>query len=165
MARIPIFNTERLTLRPLLNTDDQQIFALRCNETVNRYIDRKPSVSINDAQNFIQAILQSKSLYWGITLNGVNELIGTICLFNLANEHRKAEIGYELLPDFQGKGIMQETMVKVVDFAFQHLKMNRLEAYTHCDNQASTQLLEKLNFEKQLIDEEDMMLFVLTHNS
>jgi ribosomal-protein-alanine N-acetyltransferase len=108
--------TERLTLRQLRSSDDKEIFALRSNDNVNKYLDRKPSKSIDDAKNFIQTINENiqrnDSIYWAITLNGTDKLIGTICLFDFSEDNSKAEIGYELLPDFQGKGIMQEALQK-----------------------------------------------------
>ena len=160
----PILETDRLTIRPLQTSDDQQIFALRSNEDVNRYLGRKPSASIDDARKFIQAIVENQSFYWAITSNGANELIGTICLFNLSDDHQSAEIGYELLPEFQGKGIMQEAISRVIDFAFQYLNLNLLEAYTHYKNQSSVRLLEKLDFKRQDIDEENMVLYTLVSN-
>jgi ribosomal-protein-alanine N-acetyltransferase len=162
---LPILKTERLTLRPLQLSDDHQIFALRSNESVNRYLGRKPSASIDDARKFIQAIVENQSFYWAITLDGADELIGTICLYNLSNDHQSAEIGYELLPKFQGRGIMQEALAAVIDFAFQYLNLNLLEAYTHYENQSSSRLLEKLDFKRQDVDEENMVLYTLISNS
>jgi ribosomal-protein-alanine N-acetyltransferase len=110
----PVLKTARLTLRQLGSSDDKEIFALRSNDNVNKYLDRKRSKSIDDAKNFIQTINEniqrSDSIYWAITLNGTDKLIGTICLFDFSEDHSKAEIGFELLPHFQGKGIMQEAL-------------------------------------------------------
>ena len=147
----PILKTDRLILRELLITDDNEIFALRSDDGVNRYLDRNPSKSIEDAKIFIQAINENikknNSIYWAISLNG--KLIGTICLFEFADDNSKAEIGYELLPGYQGQGLMQEAASKVLEFGFQHIGLNSIEAYTHCENQNSTRLLEKFNFVKQ----------------
>ena len=153
--------TERLTLRQLQFSDDHNLFALRSDQSVNRYLGRKPSTSIDDARNFIKAILENQSFYWAITLTVANKLIGTACKFHLSDDHQKVEIGYELLLEFQGKGIMQEAIPAVVAFAFRHLKVNAIEAYTHIKNQASSRLLEKLNFERCDVDEENMVLFRL----
>ncbi len=91
--------------------------------------------------------MQKKNLvYWAITLNGTDKLIGTICLFDFQDDNLKAEIGYELLPDFQGKGIMQEVTAKIVDFGLHYLGLKSIEAFTHSENQSSTRLLQKLNF-------------------
>jgi [ribosomal protein S5]-alanine N-acetyltransferase len=164
----PLLKTERLTLRQLRSSDDKEIFALRSNDNVNKYLDRKPSKSIDDAKNFIQTINENiqrnDSIYWAITLDGTDRLIGTICLFDFSQDHSKVEIGYELLPDFQGKGIMQEAASKVIQFGFQHVGLNSIEAYTHTENQGSTRLLEKLNFKRGSAADEDFMIFKLTHN-
>jgi ribosomal-protein-alanine N-acetyltransferase len=164
----PILKTERLTLRQLMSSDDKEIFALRSNDNVNKYLDRKPSRSIDDAKNFIQAINENiqrnDSVYWAIILNGTDKLIGTICLFNFSNDDLKVEIGYELLPNFQGKGIMQEAASKVIDFAIQYIGLNSIEAYTHSENQGSTRLLEKLNFKRDSAADGNFMIFKLTHN-
>lgn len=164
----PVLKTERLTLRQLVSSDDKEIFALRSDDNVNKYLDRKPSKSIDDAKNFIQTINENiqrnDSIYWAITLNGTNKLIGTICLFDFSDDNSKAEIGYELLPDFQGKGIMQEATSKVIAFGIQDIGLNSIEAYTHSENESSARLLKKLNFKRHSTGDNDFMIFKLTHN-
>lgn len=161
----PILKTERLTLRQLNITDDHEIFSLRSNDDVNKYLGRKPSESINDARNFIsiinENIKKNDSYYWAVTLNNMDKLIGTICLFNLSEDGSKGEIGYELLPAYQGKGIMQEALSKVVGFAFQHVGLKYLEAYTHRENESSTNLLEKLDFRKSSTEGENFLILKL----
>ncbi len=162
----PVLKTERLTLRQLLSSDANQILALRSDENVNKYLDREPAKSIDDAINFIQAIngniQRNESIYWAIALNGTDNLIGTICLFNFSGDNSKAEIGYELLPAFQGKGIMQEAISKVIDFGMQHIGLNTIDAYTHSENQRSTRLLEKFNFKGNGDAEDNFIKFKLT---
>ena len=164
----PVLKTERLTLRQLVSSDANEIFALRSDGNVNKYLDRKPSKSIDDAKTFIQTIdeniQRNDSIYWAITLNSTDKLIGTICLFDFSDDNLKAEIGYELLPDFQGKGIMQEAASKVIDFGIQHIGLNSIEAYTHAGNESSTRLLEKLNFKRDSAADENFTIFKLTHN-
>lgn len=168
-TQFPVLTTERLTLRQLISSDDNEIFALRSDDNVNKYVNRKPGKSIDDAKNFIQTInenIQRKdSLYWAITLNSTDKLIGTICLFDFSNDNLKAEIGYELLPNFQGKGIMQEAISKVIDFGIQHIGLNSIEAYTHSENQSSTRLLEKLNFKRHTAVDDNFMIYKLTPDS
>ncbi|MBA3674917.1 MAG: GNAT family N-acetyltransferase [Chitinophagaceae bacterium] len=153
----PILKTDRLLLRQLVITDDNEIFALRSDDNVNRYLDRDPSKSIEDAKSFIQTITENvtknNSIYWAISLSGKS--IGTICLFEFADDNIKAEIGYELLPKYQGKGLMQEAASKVLEFGFQHIGLNSIEASTHPENQNSTRLLEKFNFKKQSPSEDN----------
>jgi ribosomal-protein-alanine N-acetyltransferase len=148
----PVLKTERLTLRQLSVNDDKELFALRSDKQVNKYIDRNPSTSIEDARKFIhkieEVVRQHQGIYWAITLND-DKLVGTICLFNFSNEHDQAEIGYELLPAFQRQGIMQEAASKVILFGLDVMGLKAIEAYTHPENENSSNLLKKFNFRKQ----------------
>ena len=161
----PVLKTERLILRQLENHDANEIYALRSNDKVNKYLERKPSKSINDANVFIQAIHKNfqsnQSFYWAITLNGCDELIGTICLFDFSADNLKAEIGYELLPDFHGKGIMQEAIAKVIDFGMQDIGLNLIEANTHHENKNSIVLLNKFNFKNNGAIGSNFLIFTL----
>jgi ribosomal-protein-alanine N-acetyltransferase len=148
----PILTTERLTLRQLSIDDQQNIFALRSDKEINKYLDRQVSETIEDAINFINKvndnIKKNTSIYWVITLTKTNTFVGTICLFDFSNEKNSCEIGYELMTKFQGQGIMKEAAKKVIDYAFQTLQFQKMVAFTHNDNQNSTKLLKKLNFIK-----------------
>ena len=84
--------------------------------------------------------------YWGITFKDSNEFVGTISIWNLSEDRKTGELGYELLPAMQGKGIMQEAIERVIEFVEQDEQMKRLGAYTHKDNLSSTKLLLKYNF-------------------
>jgi ribosomal-protein-alanine N-acetyltransferase len=146
----PILTTERLTLRQLLSSDEQAIFTLRSDREINKYLNRQISNNIDDARNFInkvnENINKNDSLYWAITLSDKNKLVGTICLFGFSDEEHKCEIGYELLTNFQGQGIMKEAAEKVIDYAFNTIKVQKIEAFFHRDNQRSINLLEKFSF-------------------
>ena len=146
----PVLTTERLTLRRPVINDEQEIFTLRSDSEINKYLDREISKTIDDARNFINKINEhinkNDSLYWAITLNDKNILVGTICLFNFSDENDKCEIGYELLTNFQGLGIMKEAVKKVIAYAFNTIKVQKIEAFFHRDNQSSIKLLEKFSF-------------------
>jgi len=101
----PILTTERLTLRQLSIDDQQNIFALRSDKEINKYLDRQVSKTIEDAINFINKvndnIKKNDSIYWVITLTKTKTFVGTICLFDFSNEKSSCEIGYELMTKFQ----------------------------------------------------------------
>jgi [ribosomal protein S5]-alanine N-acetyltransferase len=146
----PILATERLTLRQLTTHDEQEIFILRSDSEINKYLNRQVSITIDDARNFINTVNENihknDALYWAITLRDSNILIGTICLFSFSDADDMCEIGYELLPNFQGQGIMKEAAEKVIDYAFNTIKVKKIEAFLHRDNARSVNLLEKLLF-------------------
>ncbi|MFL5740416.1 MAG: GNAT family N-acetyltransferase [Flavisolibacter sp.] len=167
----PILTTERLTLRQLSIDDQQNIFALRSDKEINKYLDRQTSKTIEDAINFINKvddnIKKNNSVYWVITLTKTKTFVGTICLFDFSSEKRSCEIGYELMTKFQGQGIMKEAVEKVIEYAFQTLQFRTLVAFTHNGNQNSTKLLTKFNFKKSIEaykENPDFSIFILTHS-
>ncbi|OUL61237.1 GNAT family N-acetyltransferase [Flavobacterium sp. AJR] len=167
----PILTTERLTLRQLSVEDGSAIFTLRSDTEINKYLSRQASRTIEDAITFINNIndniKRNDSIYWAITLTKSKIFVGTICLFDFSNEKNKCEIGYELLTNFQGQGIMQEATTKVIDFAFQTMRLKKIEAITHNDNQSSIKLLTKLDFKKSKeADKEnpERTIFILTNS-
>ena len=56
-SSFPILSTERLTLRQLAINDDQEIFKLRYDKEINKYLNREPSISNEDARIFIKKIM------------------------------------------------------------------------------------------------------------
>lgn len=146
----PVLTTENLVMRQLSAHDAPGIFALRSNEQVNKYLDRKKAGSIEDALSFIEGINKSiannESIYWGLQDKDDPRIIGTICLYNLSPEENKGEIGYELLPDFQGKGFMQQAMSETISFAFKKMQLKTIEAWTVKQNLSSISVLEKNGF-------------------
>ncbi|GAA4274829.1 GNAT family N-acetyltransferase [Aquimarina gracilis] len=143
-------NTKRLTLRQIAYSDSKEILFLRSNEIVNTYVNRPKTQTLEETIAFIDkinnGIKEDDWLFWGITLKSNPKLIGTICLWNFSDHHKIAEIGYDLHPDFHGQGIMNEALIRVLNYGFQDLKLDQIEAYTHKDNEASKGLLKKNNF-------------------
>ena len=56
----PILTTERLTLRQLSKSDSEAILQLRSNPEINKFLDRKPSKTLEDALNFIKNITENE---------------------------------------------------------------------------------------------------------
>ena len=163
--------TKRLILRQPVINDDQEIFTLRSDREINKYLDRQISNTIDDARNFInkvnENVIKNDSLYWAITLSDKNILIGTICLFGFSDEHYKCEIGYELLTNFQGQGIMKEAVEKVIEYALDTIKVKKIEAFLHRDNLSSIRLLEKFSFRNSIEPDKtnpDLICYYLTNS-
>lgn len=171
-ASFPVFTTERLTLRQPATDDQGDIFALRSDPEVNKYLGRQPSKTIEDAINFINKINdnfeKNSSIYWIITRSNTKEFVGTICLYDFSKENNSCEIGYELLPKFQGQGIMKEATEKIIEYAFQTMQFKKIVAVTHKDNQNSSKLLEKFDFKKSMepdIENADLNIYTLTNSN
>jgi len=159
----PVLVTERLTLRKLSKNDAAAILQLRSDPEINKFLDRKPSQTLEDALTFINIIIENDELfYWAITNTGEDKLIGIICLFDFSDDLKKCEIGYELLTEYQGQGIMVEAVKKVLEYIITTYEIKSIDAQTHKDNQSSTKLLQKLNFkEMEVLAENNPNLILL----
>ena len=148
----PILTTERLLLRCIEPNDALALQKLRSNKSVNQFLDRPKSTTIDKTQQFIKNILlgieNQQSFYWVIVLKETNTLIGTICYWNLKHDVNQAEIGYELHPKFQRKGMMQEALAKVLEYGWNEMQLETITAFTRFDNLKSISLLEKFNFQR-----------------
>jgi ribosomal-protein-alanine N-acetyltransferase len=146
----PELQTSRLLLRALTVADRDAIFALRSNEEVNRFVGRDAAQTPADAARFIndriQDIIENKGMYWAIESRATGKLIGTICYWNLNDNDNTAEIGYELLPDMQGQGIMQEAIVPVIAWGFNDMRLEVITAFPLEVHGRSVKLLEKNDF-------------------
>ena len=115
-----------------------------------KYIDRPRAKSIEDARMLIskmdEALVKNEGITWGITLKPDLKIIGTIGYWRIMKEHFRAEIGYQLHFDLQGKGIMQEALIKVLDYGFNIMQLHSIEANVNPNNLASIKFLEKNNF-------------------
>ena len=85
----------------------------------------------------------------GDDTEGRQPFAGTIGLNNLSKGMKRAEIGFELHPDFWRTGITSEAVKAVVDYSFTELGLQRMGAVTFLDNVASINLLEKHGFEQE----------------
>lgn len=154
----PVLETERLLLRQLTNDDAQEIFIHRSDKRILEFIDIPVAKSMEDALAFISKInnfiAANESAYWGIQLKDRQEIIGSICLWNVDYEEEKAETGYVLHPDFQGKGYMQESITAVIEFGFQKLNLNKMVAEVHLDNLPSIKLLRRNGFAFDSVSED-----------
>lgn len=146
----PIFQTERIILRKLSLDDVEEILFLRSDEAVNKYLDRPKAHDIDEAIAFINkvnvGVANDNWLYWAICFIDNPKLIGTICLWNLNEEENKVEVGYEINPEHQGKGFAKEALSTIIEFGFNTMLIDKIEAYTHKENISSTKLLERFKF-------------------
>lgn len=146
----PKLKTDRLILRQLQEDDKEEIFFLRSDERVMQYIKRTGLKNLEEVSDFMYKInndlKNNKILYWAISLKNNPKLIGTICLWNFSKNQKIAEIGYDLHPKYHGQGIMNEAMKHVLDFGFNTIGFEVIEAFTHKDNINSIKLLKKNNF-------------------
>lgn len=149
----PVLETDRLTLRALTLDDAKAIFGLRANKEVHKYIQREPLNNLSEARAFIdkieKLISENNCLFWALQSKNSNEILGTIGIRNFDFADNYAEVGYEIHPDYQERGYMNEALETVLEYGFQNLELKTIEAFTHKNNLASIALLHKQDFDLQ----------------
>jgi len=147
---LPKIKTERLLLRELKQSDWEVISYLRSDQIVNKFVKRPSAETKEKALAFISkisdGIKKQNIYYWSISEKSNPEMVGSICLWNFSKDKKTAEIGYDLNPKFQQKGIMNEALKSVLEFGFENLKLEVIEAFTHKENASSKKLLERNKF-------------------
>lgn len=79
---------------------------------------------------------------WAIATTEDNRAIGAIAI-HLAQEHRRAEIGYWLATPFWGQGVMTDAAQTVVAWGFETLGLHRIQATCLSHNAGSYRVMEK----------------------
>ena len=142
----PVLSTKNFQLRQLVDSDDQNIFILRSDERVLKYLGKPRADTIDEARAFISkingGITANEWIYWTVIDQTSDKFLGTICLWNLSDDFSRADIGFELLPDFFGNGIMQEVIPAILDYGFTKMKLDVIDGDVDPDNIKSIKLIE-----------------------
>jgi len=146
-------STVRLSLRKFNMSDSNAIVKLLEEKEVAATTLMLPYPCSRDkAEKMIteyqQAENDRKTMRWAIILKSSYELIGGIRL--VPNQaFNSAEIGFWIGKPFWKKGYGFEAAAEVIDFGFEKLSLNRLEAHAMLENTPSIELLQKLGFSKE----------------
>ena len=145
--------TNRLCLREITLDDVPALFSYFSNDEVTKYYGMESFTDIEQAEQLVRHFAmiyeQKKGMRWAIEQKDQPGLIGTIGFNLLSILHKRTEVGYELHPDFWGKGLVGEALDAVVKFGFEELKLNRIAATVFVENEASKQVLIKQGFVRE----------------
>ncbi|MBP8193282.1 MAG: GNAT family N-acetyltransferase [Chitinophagales bacterium] len=157
----PVLSTERLLLREITESDADDLFRLQGNAEVMKHI-ALPLNAVEESVlkiKFYQDLLAKQEVInWAITLKPNNTLIGVILLKAIDCKNHRSEVGYMVHPDFWRKGIAQEALECILDYAFNTLNFHSLEAIIDPYNTASEKILEKNGFVKEAHFKENYFL-------
>lgn len=147
----PILTTQHLKLREHIESDKKSYFKLMSDPIAVRYYGRPVLNDIYDVDKEFNDIKKgfenSVFIKWGVELNSTNQYIGCIGVWGLNNSHQKATISCIFLPEYWGKGLAREALVKVIHYLFSDLRLNRLQLYVDPVNQRAVQLFKNTGFQ------------------
>ena len=145
----PIIKTERLLLRQFEETDLENVFkGLSHPDIIKYYGVSYDSLEATKAQMKFFADLESEGtgIWWAVCSSDNKIFYGAGGLNSLSKEHKKAEIGFWLISDFWGQGIMKEAMPLICNYGFDNLELHRIEGFVESDNINCKKAMEKLDF-------------------
>jgi [ribosomal protein S5]-alanine N-acetyltransferase len=147
---LPTLVAQRVKLRWLLQTDVPALFAVFSHPQAMQFWSTPAMTHEAQAKEYledIQRCFAAKTLFqWGIAQLKSDEIIGTCTLHQLDTRNRRAEIGFALNHTHWHQGYGTEAVGRVVQYAFNTLRLHRIEADTDPRNAASIALLTRLGF-------------------
>ncbi len=149
---------DRCLLKPFVPNDTMEVTKLLIRN--KQYWSTYEPIHL---ENYYTEQVQYKKIVEGMHLRSLNRefsygiyepdslyLIGMISLYSIKRiPFSSAFIGYSIDEQYSGRGITSDAVLHVMRFAFNTLRLNRLEAYVAPGNVASIRVLEKAGFEKE----------------
>jgi RimJ/RimL family protein N-acetyltransferase len=152
-SQLPTLGSARLALRWLRDEDTAEVFGVFRDPEVMRYWSTPPLTDAAAAAALIREVRSlffSRTLFqWGIASRPGDAIIGSCTLFNLDRMHLRAEIGFAVGRSHWGQGLASEAVEVLIAFAFETLKLHRLEADVDPRNERSLRLLERQGFQRE----------------
>lgn len=147
----PEIKTKRFLLRQINKNEDlNNIYKGLSHPEVIKYygVSYSSLESAKEQMNWYSNLEKSKTgIWWAISSQDRRKFYGAIGLYHISKEHKKAEIGFWLLPEYWGKGFVPEAMEYLLPYATDNLKLHRIEAFVESENNASANALKKLRFQ------------------
>ena len=141
--------TQNYYLKEIEDTDIKHIHRGLSNSEITKYYDvHYETLEDTKEQMTWYANLKKNGtgLWWGVYDKKTDEFCGAGGYNDLDERDRRAEIGFWLLKEYWGKGIMKEVFPKLYELGFVKLNLNRIEGYVVSDNVKCKAAIEKINF-------------------
>ena len=146
---VPRIQTQRLILRGLGESDIPFLFEHFGKNEINEYSADGNVKSLEEAkQLYVKYIAPTVNRFrLGLVLDG--DLIGTVGFYGIDYENERAIVGADLMKEYWGRGLMTEALQALVDYGFEQMNLNRIEATSDPGNLRSIRLMERCGFRKE----------------
>lgn len=153
MIYMPELRTPRLRLRKMSMRDAQDIYRYSRDPEVARHVLWDAHRSIGDSRAYLRYMLRRyrghEPASWGIELLETGHIIGTIGFMWVQEDNAAAEVGYSLSHEYWGRGFMTEALRAVIQYGFDHMSLNRIEAQHETTNPASGAVMRKCHMQHE----------------
>lgn len=148
-----VLETERLILRPLELSDAEAMFEMDNNPEVHKYLWQTPTQTIDETIKVIEYVnrqyAENNIGRFATIVKETGEFIGWTGI-KFVNDHEENgntnfyDYGYRLNEKFWNKGYATEASVMWLDYGFNKMNIDKMNAYTHAQNGASNHVLQKV---------------------
>ncbi|MDL2231313.1 GNAT family N-acetyltransferase [Porphyromonadaceae bacterium OttesenSCG-928-L07] len=140
--------TERLILRPIVESDAEAIYEYSLAKNVGINAGWKPHESIEETREIMKQVFLGQESVFGVVLKETGKLFGSVGLISdPKRENDKVRmLGYAIGENYWGKGYMTEAVRALLRFGFEELKLDLISAYCYPDNERSKNVLKKCGF-------------------
>ena len=153
MFSMPTLDTPRLTLRRIAMRDANDIFAYSSDPEVARHVLWSAQRSIGEAREYCRYMIKryraDEPSSWGIVEKETQRMVGTIGYMAYSEENETVEIGYSLARWLWNGGYMTEALACVIDYTFDAMRINRIEAQHELTNPASGRVMVKCGMQRE----------------
>lgn len=141
--------TGRLLLRPIVDSDIDNIFKGLSHPDIIKYygVNYQTLEATKEQMTFYADLVSNETgIWWAVCSLDGKTFYGAGGLNSLSKEHKKAEIGFWLLTDFWGQGIMKEAIPLICNYGFDKLGLHRIEGFVETNNENCKTAITKLGF-------------------
>ncbi len=153
MFSMPNIDTPRLLLRRMTAKDAQDVFEYSRDPDVARHVLWEAQRHVSEAKDYIRYMNRryrdDLPSSWGVIDKASGRLVGTIGYMDHSADNASVEVGYSLARWMWGKGLATEALRAVIDYTFETMDVNRIEAQHELDNPASGRVMEKCGMTKE----------------
>jgi len=145
----PVFRTGRLLLRQFTESDLENIYLGLSNSAVIKYYGvyfKTLEETRKQLAWFAKLEKDKTGIWWAVSSPDGSVFYGSVGLYYLNPELKKAELGFWLMPQYWGKGIITESVQLAIEYGFNTMHLKKIEAEVETENEMSKNVLRKLQF-------------------
>ena len=151
LKSLPILESEDFHLRPLRLGDETALVGYLSQPAAIEHTSI-PVPKLDSVTAWVQgeiAAFANRTAFPFVVAASDDRLIG-ICGFNSwSSDHRHAELGYHMAPQYWGRGLMRRAVIAILTWGFSELGLNRIHAFVMTSNDRSIRLLERCGFSRE----------------
>lgn len=155
MGNRQLFVDEDILLKEIGLEDVESIFNTIDKE--RKYLDEwlpfiEVAQEVSYTQSFVENYLDSDQLDLTCVILFKKQFVGIVGLKDTDLDNKKTEIGYWLSELFQHKGIVTKSCKVLINYAFNELKLNRVQIKAAIGNLKSRAIPERLGFNQEGVE-------------